>query len=54
MLVLNRQLGESIKIGDKITVTVVRIGSENVKLGVEAPAEVKVLRTELEERAREP
>ena len=46
MLVLTRRLGERILIGDQIEVTVVRIGSGVVRIGVDAPAELTVMRPE--------
>jgi len=51
MLVLTRKVGERIQIGDKIFITVVRINGAAVRLGVEAPAELIVVRQELAERA---
>jgi carbon storage regulator len=47
MLVLSRKVGESFVIDDNITVTVVRIGNGGVRLGIEAPPECEVVRTEL-------
>ena len=47
MLILTRKLQESIVIDSHITIKVVSIGRSGVKLGVEAPAEVVVLRQEL-------
>lgn len=47
MLVLTRKLGEKILIGDDITITVVDIGKSRMKLGIEAPAGHKILRSEL-------
>ena len=47
MLVLTRKLGEKILIGDDITITVVNIGKSRVKLGIEAPAGHRILRSEL-------
>jgi carbon storage regulator len=47
MLVLSRREKEGIVIGDRITVKVVRIRGNQVRLAIEAPEEVKVLRTEL-------
>ena len=47
MLVLSRKIGERILIGDKITVTVVKIGHGGVRIGVEAPQELAVVREEL-------
>jgi len=37
MLVLSRRLGESIKVGDNITVTVVEIRGDTVRIGIETP-----------------
>jgi carbon storage regulator len=47
MLVLSRKPGERILIGDKIAITVVRIAPGIVRIGVEAPAELPILREEL-------
>ena len=47
MLVLSRKVGERILIGDKITITVVKIGHGGVRVGVEAPPELAVVREEL-------
>lgn len=47
MLVLSRKVGERILIGDKILVTVVKIGHGGVRIGVEAPPELAVVREEL-------
>ena len=49
MLVLTRKLGEKILIGDDITITVVDLGRSRVKLGIEAPAGHRILRSELVE-----
>lgn len=51
MLVLSRRERERIKLGDSIVVTVVRVAGDRVRLGIEAPPEVLVLRDELEPRA---
>ena len=48
MLVLSRRESERIKVGDSIVVTVVRVVGDKVRLGIEAPADVLVLRDELE------
>ena len=50
MLVLSRKLGESLVIGDGITVTVLATNGGRVKLGVVAPAEVPVHRDEIHRR----
>jgi carbon storage regulator len=47
VLVLSRKVGERILIGDKIAVTVVKIGHGGVRIGVEAPPELAVVRQEL-------
>lgn len=47
MLVLSRKVGESIVIGHEIEVTVNEIRGGRVKLGVTAPGEVKIVRSEL-------
>ncbi len=52
MLVLTRKIGEKILIGDDITITVVDIGKSRLKVGIEAPAGHRILRSELVERAR--
>lgn len=49
MLVLTRKSGETIEIGDGITVTVVDLGKGRVKIGIDAPAEVAIRRGELTE-----
>ena len=48
MLVLSRKENERIKLGDSIVVTVVRVGRDKVRLGIEAPSDMLVLREELE------
>jgi len=47
MLVLTRKRSEMIRIGDDIVVKVIRTGRSTVKIGIEAPAHVRVLRAEL-------
>ncbi|MCA9177496.1 MAG: carbon storage regulator [Planctomycetales bacterium] len=47
MLVLTRKLQEQIRIGDNVVVTVLRVQGNSVRLGVEAPQEVSILRGEL-------
>ena len=47
MLVLTRKLMEKLFIGDDICVTVVRLEDGKVRLGIEAPREVSVVRAEL-------
>lgn len=47
MLVLGRKVGQTFRIGDDITVTVVSVREGQVRLGITAPADVLVLRSEL-------
>ena len=54
MLVLSRKESERIKLGDSIVVTVIRVTGDKVRLGIEAPSDVLVLRDELEPRAPTP
>lgn len=49
MLVISRKKGESLLIGDDIEITVVKLEDGSVKLGVNAPKEVTILRKELYE-----
>lgn len=50
MLVLTRRPGEQIVIGNGIRVTVVSVGPGRVKLGIEAPADVRIDRKEIHEK----
>ncbi|GIW87421.1 MAG: hypothetical protein KatS3mg108_1745 [Isosphaeraceae bacterium] len=52
MLVLTRKVAEKLYIGDGISVTVLRIGGGQVRLGIEAPADVAIVRGELRDRER--
>jgi carbon storage regulator len=54
MLVLSRKVGEKILIGDHISVTVVRVGPGVVRLGVEAPQNMTILREEIKDDAKSP
>ena len=47
MLILTRKLNESITIGDSIEVSVIEIKGDQVKLGIDAPREIKVFRKEV-------
>lgn len=47
MLVLHRKKGESLIINDNIKITIVDISGEKVKIAVEAPKEIPILRSEL-------
>lgn len=50
MLVLSRKAGQRIQIGPDVAVTVVKLGSGGVRLGIEAPPELAVVRGELAEQ----
>ena len=50
MLVLSRKRGEGIVIGDNVTVTILDVQGERVKLGFAAPAEVPIHREEIHRR----
>ena len=47
MLVLTRKPGERLVIGDNIVITVVEIKGDNIRIGIDAPSEVKVYRGEI-------
>lgn len=49
MLVLSRKVGEKFWIGDHIAITVVRISGGGVRIGIEAPEDLSVVREELKE-----
>jgi carbon storage regulator len=53
MLVLSRKSGERICIGDNITIEVRRVAGNRVTLALDAPRNVRILRGELEQAARE-
>ncbi len=47
MLILTRRLGEGIKIGDNIKITVEKISKGQIKIGIEAPTDVVIAREEV-------
>lgn len=47
MLVLSRKTSERILIGDEIAITIVRIGPNSVRIGIEAPKTMNIVREEL-------
>ena len=47
MLVISRKENERIKIGDNIEIVIVEISKNQVKIGIEAPRDVQILRSEL-------
>lgn len=54
MLVLSRKQGESVRIADEITITIVELGRRRVRLGISAPINLPVYREELAQRAPNP
>ena len=54
MLVLSRRESECIKLGDSIEITVVRVAGDRVRLGIEAPHDMLILRGELKPHPAEP
>ena len=54
MLVLTRKNREQIQIGDSITVTVLRVKGKSVRIGIDAPREVRVVRAELPPTEQKP
>ena len=52
MLVLSRKVGEKILIGDNISVTVVRVAQGTVRIGVEAPDDLPIVREEIKDQQR--
>jgi carbon storage regulator len=53
MLVLTRKSDESINLGDDITITVVEIKGNSVRLGIKAPGNIKIYRKELYDRIKQ-
>ena len=54
MLVLSRKKSEKIRLGDSIEITVVRVCGNKVRLGIQAPPDVAVVREELQKAERPP
>jgi carbon storage regulator len=52
MLILSRKTGEVIKIGDEVTIHVIDINKGFVKIGIDAPEHIKILREEVFERVK--
>ena len=53
MLVISRKKGESLLIGDNIEITIVKLDDGNVKLAIDAPKELRILRKELYNEVKE-
>lgn len=53
MLILTRKAGEGLYVGDHIRITIVEIRGRQIRLGIEAPPDIVVLREEIYHRIRE-
>ncbi len=54
MLVLTRKLNEQVQIGNEVTIKILRIKGKAVRIGIEAPENIRVIRSELRSGAKEP
>ena len=54
MLILTRKVGEMIRIGDAITLRVLEVRGSQVRLGVEAPPEIRIFREEVYRALQDP
>lgn len=53
MLVLSRKLSETLKIGDDITVTIVKIDRNTVRIGIDAPEDKQITRPDAKSKAEQ-
>ncbi len=53
MLILTQKLGEMIRIGDDVTVRVVEVRGNQIRLGVEAPPQIRIYREEIYKAIRQ-
>jgi carbon storage regulator len=54
MLVLSRREQERIRLGDSIVLTIIRVSGERVRIGIDAPPEISVVRDELPRHYNQP
>ncbi|MCA9215939.1 MAG: carbon storage regulator CsrA [Planctomycetales bacterium] len=54
MLILSRKTNQQIHVGDDISITVVSVSGRRVKLGIDAPESVRIVRSELAQETRSP
>lgn len=54
MLVLGRKLGEEVWVGSDIRVTIIKVEGGTVRLGIEAPSEVRIERAEISQLNKKP
>ena len=54
MLVLSRKLNQEITIGDNVTITVLKVKGNTVRLGIDAPRHIRVVRGELPQKSEDP
>ncbi len=54
MLVLSRKLGQSLRVGDGVRITVLKIDNNAVRIGIEAPEDVSIQRSEIAFELPEP
>lgn len=53
MLILTRKTGQGFRIGDDIEITVTEISGDKVRVGIDAPRDIKILRSELSETMKQ-
>ncbi len=54
MLVLSRKAGQKLQIGDNVTITILEVHGNTVRVGIEAPRDIRVLRGELDAWQEQP
>jgi carbon storage regulator len=53
MLILTRNMNQSINVGTNVTIRVLEIKGRSVRIGIEAPGEVRIMRAEIDEQRPE-